>query len=70
MAFGPGGTLATGDTMGRTYLWDTATRKVAVTLSDPTAGKGTGVTSVAFGPGGTLATGDDNGSTYLWRLTG
>jgi WD40 repeat protein len=70
VAFGPGGTLATSDENGNTYLWDTATRRITATLPVPTTGQGVqGVTSVAFGPDGTLAVGDENGSTYLWRLT-
>jgi WD40 repeat protein len=62
-----GATLATGDSNGTTYLWNTATDRIAGTLIAPSSG-GFGVEALAFGPDGTvLAVGDVNGSTYLWQ---
>jgi hypothetical protein len=66
VAFGPGGTLAAGDSDGNVYLWDAAGEKLIAVLPAPPLSKS--ISSLAFGPGGTLAVGESNGSTYLWDV--
>jgi WD40 repeat protein len=71
MAFEPTGEiLATGieqgPDAGDTYLWNTATRKVIGTFSDPATD---GIHTLAFSPDGrTLAVADNNGSIYMWNV--
>src|SRR5215469_2464783 len=67
VAFSPdGSTLASGDSNGRSYTWNVASRRLSVTLTDPGS---QGVASVAFSPDGTtLANGDADGSIDLWNI--
>ena len=54
----------TGNTSGKTYLWDVATRQIVATLTDP---RSHGANDVAYSPNGkTVATADSNGDIYLW----
>jgi WD40 repeat protein len=68
VTFSPDGTtLAAGDSDGRTYLWNVATKTLAATLTDPNS---MSINSVAFSPDGkTLATGDASGSVNLWHTS-
>jgi serine/threonine protein kinase len=64
-AFSPDSkSLATGDSYGRTILWDAVTGKAVATLTDP---GGFSAYSVAFAPDGkTIAAGSYDGNTYFW----
>lgn len=67
IAFGRGGTtLAAGDQIGITYLWNLATLQPRP-LPEPSKD---GVNAVAFNPDGTiLATADSRRHIYLWNVT-
>ncbi len=66
-SFSPDGrVLATGDSRGNVYFWNTATGKVAGQLSEPTVGEG--FTSLAYSENGRfLAAADANGAAYVWN---
>jgi serine/threonine protein kinase len=70
VAFSLDGTLlAVGS--DRTYLWDTASRRVVATLADPVTGSsspGNDVGAVAFSPSGSMVAAGDTGGTYLWNI--
>ena len=71
VVFSPNGKmLAACDGNGQIYVWNAATGRKIVVLTDPNAGE-EGAQWVAFSPnGGILASGDSNGSTYLWKIGG
>jgi WD40 repeat protein len=56
--------------VGRTSLWNVASRKMSASLTDPGPGFFSGVVGVTFSQDGSIvATADGNGSTFLWNTT-
>jgi WD40 repeat protein len=63
-----GGRLVAIDGNGTLYVWDTATRQVVATLTQP--GK-TGIATAVFGPRDQIAaTAGSNGEIVVWNLSG